>query len=304
MRRGFYWAGVEYSQKFQERLKSVIRSVFNGELARDEMAAALKKAFEGEIKHGVSYFAGLGDHIISQAQNVSTITQAQKYGVKFYKVVARMDSRTSEICRCMHGRIIPASHLENQANKIINAKNMSEKKAAAMWMSGGFNAKTSDLPHNFGLPPYHFRCRSEVVPVWIDEYKVDGVKMRATKAPKNDEILRHIDKMGVERVVDKYNYIKGKHTTPLYKKAKKEDIIKALNSINEIAPNKKNKNRLNSFSDNGFFIVFNGDRIVTFIPPKNGNKKAIYNYFKQNSIKDKREVIKWNLENLKSHFMG
>lgn len=67
------------------------------------------------------------------------------------------------------------------------------------------------MPSNFGLPPYHFRCRTELIPVWIDEYEKNGVKMNATTAPSESEILRHIDKIGVER------YVNTKNPNPLSK---------------------------------------------------------------------------------------
>lgn len=74
------------------------------------------------LSANTSYFEGVSDHIISQMQNVSVINEGAKNGVKHYKVVARIDGRTSECCRSMNGRIIPASHLEAQSQNIQNAK--------------------------------------------------------------------------------------------------------------------------------------------------------------------------------------
>ncbi|MBD3866477.1 hypothetical protein JJB27_10570, partial [Campylobacter fetus subsp. venerealis] len=131
------------------------------------MAETLKEKFKGVLSANTSYFEGVSDHIISQAQNIARVNQSSKYGVKHYKVLARIDSRTSDICRSMNGRIIPASHIEAQSNNIQNAKDINEKKAAAIWRNEPFLGKI--LPSNFGLPPYHFRCRTELVPVWINE---------------------------------------------------------------------------------------------------------------------------------------
>jgi len=39
-----------------------------------------------------------------------------------------VDSKTSDICRSMNGRVIPAEHLERQANAITAAKSMAAKK--------------------------------------------------------------------------------------------------------------------------------------------------------------------------------
>ena len=241
------------------------------------------------LSANTSYFEGVSDHIISQMQNVSVINEGAKNGVEYYKVVARIDGRTSECCKSMNGRIIPASHLEAQSQAIQNAKNIAQKKAAAIWRNGAFYGKI--LPKDFGLPPYHFRCRTEVVPVWIDEEVIDGVAMKNTSPLSKDEVIKHIDKTGVERVWKKDNtHIQKKHGTfP-------KDVIKALNSINTVAKN-ANNNYINAFSDNGYFIVFNGDEIVTCFRPDENKKKA-FDYFKRKSIYDKKEVIKWRIVNL------
>ncbi|RAZ37948.1 hypothetical protein [Campylobacter hyointestinalis] len=47
------------------------------------------------------------------------------------------------------------------------------------------------MPKNFGLPPYHFRCRTEIVPVWIDEEEIEGVVMRNTSPLNKDEDLSY-----------------------------------------------------------------------------------------------------------------
>ncbi|MDY6119999.1 MAG: hypothetical protein SPI03_01465, partial [Campylobacter sputorum] len=152
MRKGFYWMGKEYNENLQTKLKNLIEKNFNGEISQDEIPKVLKDEFGAIINADENYFRGVSDHISLQAQNVATITQGSKYGVKYYKVLAIMDKKTSEICRSMHGRIIPAGHLENQADKIINAKTMAQKKAAATWQSKAYNGRSDKLASNFGLP--------------------------------------------------------------------------------------------------------------------------------------------------------
>ncbi|MFW5606101.1 MAG: hypothetical protein ACOCM0_00630 [Campylobacter hyointestinalis] len=295
MRKNFYWMKNEYNEKVSSELKSITEKVFNGEIPRTEIASALKEQFKGVLSANTSYFEGVSDHIISQMQNIARANQASKYSVTHYKVVARIDSRTSECCRSMNGRIIPASHIEAQSKAIQNAKNIAEKKSAAIWRSEPFYGKI--LPKNFGLPPYHFRCRTEIVPVWIDEEEIDGVMMRNTSPLNKDEVIKHIDKTGVERVLSKDNYYgKNNHSLQLNKRTSKINIVRALNSINTVAKN-ANNNYINAFSDNGYFIVFNGDEIVTCFKP-NESKKKSFDYFRHVSEYDKKEVIKWKIANL------
>ncbi|AII14665.1 hypothetical protein CIG2463D_0822 [Campylobacter iguaniorum] len=148
------------------------------------------------------------------------------------------------------------------------------------------------LPSNFGLPPYHFRCRTELVPAWIDSEQIDGVLMNNTSPLNKDEVVKHIDKTGVERVLKNNNT----HIAKKHKESSVENIVKALNSINTTAPNKDNR-YINTFSDNGYFMVFNGNEIVTCYKP-NENKKEAFDYFKRRSVYDKKEVIKWKIVNL------
>ncbi|MEE3694644.1 hypothetical protein V2I21_05880 [Campylobacter sp. CLAX-22107-21] len=295
MRENFYWMKGEFNTKVSDELKEITKEIFEGKIPRIEAGKIMKERFKGVLSANTSYFEGVSDHIISQMQNVSVVNEGAKNGVKHYKVVARIDSRTSECCRSMNGRIIPASHIEAQSKAIQNAKNIAEKKSAAIWRSEPFYGKI--LPKDFGLPPYHFRCRTEVVPVWIDEEEVDGVVMKNTSPLNKDEVIKHIDKTGVERVLSKDNYYgKNNHSLQLNKRTSKIDIVRALNSINTVAKN-ANNNYINAFSDNGYFIVFNGDEIVTCFKP-NESKKKSFDYFKNASEYDKKEVIKWKIANL------
>lgn len=289
MRNNFYWMRSEFNEKFQSRLMDITQKVFEGEIPRAQMAAKLKEEFSNELKMDMSYFEGVSDHIISQSQNIARVNQARKYDAPFYKVVAIMDSKTSDICRSMNGRVIPAEHLERQANAITAAKSMAAKKAAATWRNEPYLGRSDKMDANFGLPPYHFRCRTEVVPVWVDEYEKEGVKMKATQAPGKDEVLRHIDKTGVERILDG-KAANGEHGLK-YRLQKdgnlRQGIIRALNSIVAIAPKKGEANKTNAISQNGYFLVFDGVRLVTAY-----KHDDIKEYFKKQSVTLKQEIIK------------
>lgn len=290
MRNNFYWVGKEFNKDFTDRLKDIIESAFRGEVARSELAGRLKDEFASELKQSVRYFEGVSDHIISQNQNISTVNQARKYGVKYYKVVAVMDSRTSAICRSMNGRLIPAEHIERQCDNIMNAKDMASKKAAATWAKAPYNGRSDKMDSNFGMPPYHFKCRTEIVPAWVDEYENDGVTMRASEAPGKDEIIRHIDKMGVERVLTFTNANDKKHSANLLQRTSAAKIVSALNSITHIAPHANVEQKSIAKTQNGYIIIFDGDKIDTIFPTK--DNQALKKYFENYAKKDKIEVIK------------
>ena len=301
MQNNFHWLKEDYGVQTQEKLKALTRRVFRGEIPRSEMPGALKEQFAHLKEESLQYFEGVSDHIISQSQNIATVNQARKYDAPYYKVVAIMDAKTSPVCRSMHGRILKASAVEKQSDKIINARSIEEKKRASAWHEKPYNGKSDELAPNACLPPYHFRCRTEVVPVWIDDYEVDGVRMRASEPLGKNEVLRHIDRAGVERILTKNNYLHGNHSKLLRKKAPIRDIVKALNSINTIAPNKNTKHYVNALCDNGYVLIFDGDTIVTAIPPKM-SKSEIVHYFKNGTYGDRKEIIKWQRDSFLSTF--
>ena len=287
MRKSFYWMGKEYNKNLQSRLKDKIEGVFKGEIELDEIGAELKREFDSIISADESCFKGVSDHIALQARNVATVTQGAKYGVKYYKILAIMDARTTQICRSMHGRIIPATHLEAQAKKILNANSLASKKAAAAWRIEAYLGKSDKMDSNFGLPPYHFRCRTEAIPVWVDEEEIDGVKMRNTQPFYENEIIKHIDKMGVERYANKKTYT---HSVSSSKRnVSPADTIKALNSILKIAPHRGHANRSVAVSQNGYFMVFEGDYLYNIFKPSDNLER----YFKRSAVLDKAEIIKW-----------
>lgn len=294
MRKSFYWMGKDYNNRLQNELKDIIEDTFRGDVPNDKVAQVLREHFLDVTKKSEDYFRGVAEHISLQSQNVARVIQALKYDVKYFKVIAKMDHRTSAICRSMHGRIIPAEHLERQVDKILSAKSIDEKKDAATWMNKPFLGK--NLPQNFGLPPYHFRCRTEVVPVWINEDEIDGKIVKYTEK-NEDDFLRLIDNTGVERRITKQNW--EQHISVSRKgKLKEKDIIAALNSIKEISPHAKDSNRTVAKTQNGYFIVFDGDEIVTIFKSNNLDK-----YFKNNANSVQKVVIKWDLERLKSQFI-
>ena len=290
MRKSFYWMGKEYNENLQNRLKDKIEGVFKGEIELDSIGAELKREFGSILSADESYFKGVSDHIALQARNVATVTQGAKYGVKYYKILAIMDARTTQICRSMHGRIIPAAHLEAQAEKILNANSLASKKAAAAWKSDAYLGKSDKMDSNFGLPPYHFRCRTEAVPVWVDEEEIDGVKMRNTQPLSKDETIKHIDKTGVERVLTLSNVSDKRHSVNLLQRTTHSKIIAALNSITYIAPHANAEQKSVVKTQNGYIAIFDGDKIDTIFPTE--NSKAQNKYFEKYANKGKIEIIK------------
>ena len=285
MRNGFFWASDKYNSDTQNLLKNMIEETFRGNIPRADLSSALKDAFQGIIDKDENYFKLVADNIISQSQNVSRLNQSLKYGVKYFKVRARIDNKTSDFCRWINGKIIPAKHLKQQLNNILDATNIDDKKQAAPWQSQPIFGV---LPVNVGLPPYHGRCRTQIEPVWINETKkVDSktgkeYKIRNTKDDKNYK-LTHIDKTGVEvniktNIYDKIVNIKHNLT--------EKQLIGALNSIKYKAPHKITGRHPNehiksvALTKDGYTLIYEANELVSCYPPTRRESS----YFNDNAI--------------------
>lgn len=83
-----------------------------------------------------------GALVMTESAFFASASQKDAYtslGVERYKVLATLDSHTSEMCRAMDGKVMP----------------MSEHKAGVT------------------APPFHVRCRSTTVPYFDDEFSID-----------------------------------------------------------------------------------------------------------------------------------
>ncbi len=285
MRNGFFWASDKYNSDTQTLLKDTIEEAFRGNIPRADLSSALKDKFQGIIDKDENYFKLVADNIISEAQNTSIINQALKYDVKYFKVRAKIDNKTSDFCRWINGKIISTDHLVKQLNNLFNATNIDDKKQAAPWQSKPIFGV---LPANVGRPPYHGRCRTEVHPVWIrEDIRVDEktgkeYKIRNTKNDKNYK-LTHIDKTGIEVNVLEKDYdkiIKNKHGLT------EKQLVGALNSIKYKAPHRITGEHPNehirsvALTKDGYTLIYEANRLVTCFPPTRRESS----YFNDNAI--------------------
>lgn len=110
-----------------------------------------------------AYFNGLADHSARKLREIGRVAGYERAGITHVKVKAILDQRTSKICRAMNGRIIPVATLAAQKERILNAKGKEELKRAQPWLKEDQVTAAADLPENYGLPPYHYRCRTITV---------------------------------------------------------------------------------------------------------------------------------------------
>lgn len=124
-----------------------------------------------------SYFKGLAQTNLNFARNFGQITAMQEAEVAKYEIVAIIDNLTTPICQGLNGRIFELSLGVQHRDKVLEMESVSELKEYAPWQK---NLDAFDLAPGkkledpgaarvlaaagMSLPPYHFRCRTEVHP--------------------------------------------------------------------------------------------------------------------------------------------
>ncbi|HEX2868795.1 MAG TPA: hypothetical protein VHO03_17270 [Ignavibacteriales bacterium] len=187
-----YWIGKFYSNQITGKLDATLnefaKGIFEQGLSRAEGGKLLRSACkdffdkpEGFKGHITEYWEGLSDHITTRAREFGRVDAYDRAGIKYAKIVAVMDARTSEICKHMNGRVFPVSHLRDIRDKLMAANSPEEAKDVSPWLKtaqiteqvAGKSTKdllSGDLTKTLASPPYHFKCRTITVGATQEEY--------------------------------------------------------------------------------------------------------------------------------------
>ena len=133
------------------------------------------------LKRGVNgvnqYFVGLSATHVNFARNFSTIVAMDEAEITKYQIVTVPDKRRSVICTQMDGRIFEMSVAKEHMQIVVDAADVNQLKRDAPWrkdlsefgLTAGKNLESPTAAkvlaaNGMGMPPYHFRCRTEVHP--------------------------------------------------------------------------------------------------------------------------------------------
>lgn len=174
------WVGNDARKRTQDKLKDIYNKAYRGELTHNEFMQELRKNFESYKELELHKLKAAADFNLRQNSNMGIVRMGLDHNFTFAQVVAVVDNRTTMICLSMNRRIIPLKQLKPQYEAILGAQNIKEAKSVSNLNleSRGFWDKK--LPNNFGIPPYHFGCRTSLRLIseaqyntkkeWIDEF--------------------------------------------------------------------------------------------------------------------------------------
>ena len=195
-RQQVFWVGDFYSTHLSERIQAVSGDVLLQQgLPRQEAGRQLRDALQRElgIKEGGRsafarnvparyagnpslYFEELASTTAHQARTFGKLTAFSEAQIVSYRLINPDDDRTGVICQQMSGQVFSVAAGVRHMNRILDAENPADVKDIAPWLSGkeltdilgsskpGSTSATDKL-QNAGalLPPFHSKCRTEVV---------------------------------------------------------------------------------------------------------------------------------------------
>jgi len=125
---------------------------------------------------GQHYWYLLADHTATKTRELGRVTGYERAGVKYTRIRAHLDDKTTKICRALHNKIVSVENMRQQRDSYLEAiSEMNAEKAKETWpmmkdsQAEGIdqedfkNREPDKLPKNVGMPPYHFLCRTITV---------------------------------------------------------------------------------------------------------------------------------------------
>ncbi len=119
----------------------------------------------------------LTETLYQRTQNLLNLSDYKKRGTKYVQVRAVLDSRTTEHCKQMNGRIFAVQELGKSANSQV--KLVPEE---SEWEQNNYFKGVATSEMFPALPPYHYNCRTRIVPYPYGEQYENFDKMQAEEA--------------------------------------------------------------------------------------------------------------------------
>lgn len=195
-RHQVFWIGDFYNDKLSQRITAVSRDVLleqglSHREAGKELRSALRQEF-GIVPGGKSkyasdvlaryagnpdlYFEQVASTAAHQGRTFGKLQSFTEADVTVFRLTNPQDERTGSICSQMHGQTFAVQTGVDQMNKLLSAKDPTDVKNTAPWLSGpqieerldGARRGSRDASERLAeagviLPPFHSKCRTEMV---------------------------------------------------------------------------------------------------------------------------------------------
>lgn len=253
------WVGNDSTDRTQKKLKAILSEAFEGKYTTQELSLRLRSEFEQWSNIEAAKLEAAIDFHLRQGRNLGVVSRAIEQEDDYLQVVAKIDERTTNICRSMHLRVIPLSHLKKQYNSIIQAKSVDEAKTTTNLSLERAGAWSHKLPANLGIPPYHFGCRTIL-------RQMSDIQVKQMK----------LDEFGREYEIDENITAKltQKHLKKTSYRSVDELLRETMGNISREGVHHEHGDRRTILGSNGVLVVLSRDgKIITAFPPDTDSTK-------------------------------
>jgi hypothetical protein len=152
--------------EYEQSLKDT--GIVKLEKAEMQIATVLPDQLKTAGGNGINVAASLQ---ASRLAGMGFVYEAQVINVTTYRVSEQLDRRTCPVCMIMHGKEFQVSDASAKLNAAIRTTDINELKTLSPWPKQTIaaindlkNMSTEDLvSSNFHTPPYHPKCRGQLV---------------------------------------------------------------------------------------------------------------------------------------------
>ena len=155
-RQDLVWIGHHNMTELMPKLRQATEDVLRTGYSRSKLAERLAEDLGGIVDADARYWSDLADHTVSKSREVGRVTGFEAAGIM--QVTVYNPSPVSQICKDMNGRTIDVSHLSRQKKQILAATSREEMMESMSWLKSA--PAEGSMPSGFGIPPYHYKCKS------------------------------------------------------------------------------------------------------------------------------------------------
>jgi SPP1 gp7 family putative phage head morphogenesis protein len=115
------------SDTLTRRGRKIVQEGLDKGLGRNAIGSQLRKQIPGiATRYGRQYANVVAANATTRARSISQIRSYTTAGIEFFEIQAVLDERTTEICRCLDGQIIPVQPIEAQIEEFMAANSPEE----------------------------------------------------------------------------------------------------------------------------------------------------------------------------------
>ncbi len=168
----YYSGWGEFGSSASEILAELLQRYYEEGMTDEELSEELGRKLGDYAQEMQTKMKTAVGHWIFKLAQYGSVAGYEASGIEYAEVVAVIDSKTTDICRRMHGRIIPVGAMRAQLDSALSAGGTGEglERTHRMFSQKDWKEKLSGLSSTADLlragaimPPYHFNCRTRTV---------------------------------------------------------------------------------------------------------------------------------------------